>query len=722
MDWSQHLDSTGEDLQEGQWERVHTRVGFLHALNAGSYTPTFAYLFTVNYILGVGVLNMPYAFFKSGVILSCTIAIICSFVAYATTLWVANCAQVSLEIITLERGNAFQSPILSKAKKDRIKEKEKERERERERRERGLGSQKDKDIAMSYLLLDNLESGNNTNYNSIDSADSADSEAVNKSPKKTSSTRQSQRSPTRIPRIPKAASPARGTAGAGGTPLFGTESTTNGYTINTIQKQQHQTTNSNAMKIKDQDQEPEVTELVETFLGLNYKIGYQICLSLLTYSGMIAYTQVFVSSIKTQLYPSISAESRSDIDSSDSNTGDIGFGIDIDIEIQITLLFSLIVIPLSCLKLEEQVTTQVIMSVLRFVSLFALLIGLLAAIYSSSMNSPTGIDKKGNEIFPFSRDNMPLVNTNGLGLMFATCVFSQLFQHSVPGLIRPLSKEQKLGSGLGSGGYGGHGSDTSTVPMIFGGALFTTCFIYCTIGVVAVYHLGNHINQSININFVGFKWGLDSHSDPHYLYLANVASMVVVLFPAFDTLSIFPLIANTLGGNLHASFPNLLYKLNWCQSTCTYSKEGKNYLSIDTSDNISNNNNVTTGARTHQIIWRVLAAMPPIVISLFITDLSMTLQLAGLCGIVVALIIPALLTISTASTLAHISSSGIGNGNGNGNDNSNEKVRKFVDSMLSIYIPWASYPWFRDTLPYAVIFMSVCMLGVCIAQIVIGTQ
>ena len=32
---------------------------------------------------------------------------------------------------------------------------------------------------------------------------------------------------------------------------------------------------------------------------------------------------------------------------------------------------------------------------------------------------------------------------DGFGIMFSTALFSQLFQHSVPGLIRPLPEPQK---------------------------------------------------------------------------------------------------------------------------------------------------------------------------------------------------------------------------------------------------------------------------------------
>ena len=47
--------------------------------------------------------------------------------------------------------------------------------------------------------------------------------------------------------------------------------------------------------------------------------------------------------------------------------------------------------------------------------------------------------------------------------------------------------------------------------------------------------------------------------------------------------------------------------------------------------------------KTTVILWRLVAATPPVICSHYITDLSATLQFAGLCGILLALILPALL-------------------------------------------------------------------------------
>ena len=170
-------------------------------------------------------------------------------------------------------------------------------------------------------------------------------------------------------------------------------------------------------------------------LGPSAKLVYQFALSLLTYTGLVEYTQVFVQSFRGQ----ISAQAPLWVP---------------------TVLFACCVVPLSCLNLEEQVWSQVAMSILRFVSLAVLLLGMLVAIaVEPTMEDDDSLGQRLR--FDGSGEQMPWANFGGFGLMFSTAVFSQLFQHSVPGLVRPLQEHHRI-----------------KLPQVFGGALATTCFTY----------------------------------------------------------------------------------------------------------------------------------------------------------------------------------------------------------------------------------------------------
>ena len=394
--------------------------------------------------------------------------------------------------------------------------------------------------------------------------------------------------------------------------------------------------------------ELEVIDLASEFLGNNGKVLYQTSLMLLTYIGLLAYTQVFNSSFREQIWPSAPA-------------------------LLPQIFFAAIVVPLSCFDLSEQVVVQVAMSILRFVSLGILLFGTIAAlILNPRVSQPIHSDLQtlspsssfpSPALLPSSPllSDLPLVNWSGFGMMFTTAIFSQLFQHSVPALIRPLSNEDKR-----------------KIPSIFLYALCTTAAIYISTGIACVAYFKNDLNQSVNLNFVGFTWGLQGeHPVP-----VTILAMIVVLFPALDTLSVFPLIANTLGNNFNSAFPVLKGTVKWIlydrvhaqqqQSNSGMSETRSNIFSFEQQPNQQEYRSTSAAgssggggpamapsreqqreqaARVHKVtivLWRLLAAVPPIIASSLVTDLILSLQIAGLCGIVVALVTPALLERKTA--------------------------------------------------------------------------
>lgn len=88
MDWSSIYDEHGEE--EGDWSGwTSGRLGpVLESFSqSGDYTPLICYFFTINYILGVGCLGIPFAFLQSGVALGTVMIVGLSFVAYITVLW-----------------------------------------------------------------------------------------------------------------------------------------------------------------------------------------------------------------------------------------------------------------------------------------------------------------------------------------------------------------------------------------------------------------------------------------------------------------------------------------------------------------------------------------------------------------------------------------------------------------------------------------------------------
>lgn len=507
MDWSSIYEESGDEA--GSWDENHMDSRVTVVVDSFSstriYSPAICYMFTVNYVLGVGCLGIPYAFMQSGIVAGSVLVIVISAVALLTVLWIA------------EAGHIFR-----------------------------FISSTHKDVSSFSSLLED-------------------------SPTKRSSEKSTL--------LPGSGSKSRAS----------------------VNRSRGLSEDSLCSTGRDHTDDFEVTDLVSAFLGPTGAAVYQVSLIVLTFIGLVAYCQVFLITYFSQIDPASAPY------------------------IPIAL-FGIIVIPMSCYDLADQVVAQVAMSVLRFVTLGALLFGILLAI---AVDKEDSAHSAKHDTAPYITDDIPLVNVAGVGLMISTAIFSQLFQHSVPGLIRPLAPtEQK------------------SVPKVFSLALLTTGLLYICIGIASTLYFGGHVMQSINLNFVGFRWGMSNEAPDDPLswaeyYISMSSSMLIVVFPALDTLSVFPLIANTLGNNMLAAFPR------WRKLVKKFVKATNLHTVFPPVDkNFTYYGPLPVESKSHRatgVVGRLAAAIPPVLCCFYVKELSVTLQLAGVCGIVVALVTPALI-------------------------------------------------------------------------------
>jgi amino acid permease len=161
----------------------------------------------------------------------------------------------------------------------------------------------------------------------------------------------------------------------------------------------------------------EVVDLVSFYLGSIHKTIYQISLMALMYIGLLAYTQVFCGSIATLLPDGITGLPQ--------------------------LVFAIMVVPLSCYDLDEQVAIQSLMATVRFVALFIMIGGSVLALWLDD-----GLSERSRPPYfaPSEPEGCQMSYTacfSGFGVAFSTALFSQLFQHSVPGLLHPLRDQSR---------------------------------------------------------------------------------------------------------------------------------------------------------------------------------------------------------------------------------------------------------------------------------------
>jgi hypothetical protein len=431
----------------------------------------------------------------------------------------------------------------------------------------------------------------------------------------------------------------------------------------------------------------EVIDLVSFFLGPIHRILYQGSLMALMYVGLLAYTQVFCGAIGAMLW-----------------TFNPPKGIE-------QIIFGAMVIPLSCAELDEQLSIQSVMATIRFAAMFIMIGGSVVALLFDSRRA---LDSNPPYFAPAEPEGCQMSYTAcfpGFGVAFSTALFSQLFQHSVPGLLRPLDNQpEKLEKApvrlmfWSNAGVSFHCCVLTSPPdgasqRTFAASLLTTCTFYLLLGVSAASYFGADTKPSVNLSFSNFTFGFDPETTPAYLTAClKVASGVVVMFPALDTISVFPLIANTLGNNLLASAgPAFVVWIAHHIPTRAWGRgrhlsdefSPKTFSSLPLEERKSITRRASSVAT---IFWRLAAALPPLFGSLWATDLSFSLLLSGVAGIYVAFYAPSLLQRASCRFM---------------NDGA------ATTSTTTIFKGWWSSPRFA----YPVLLFSTFSVGLLLLQI-----
>ena len=250
----------------------------------------------------------------------------------------------------------------------------------------------------------------------------------------------------------------------------------------------------------------EVNSLCRVFIskaGLRLYTGF-ICLYL--YCSLWAYICVFAGSM---------AKAAPFFAGGDADTNYLIYAI----------IFAGMVVPMSCMELDEQVTVQVMMTGARF-----LMLGLMVC--TSSLCA-----RDTNQAQTFHE--APMFRPAGIDKMLPIMVFAHIYHHSIPGLAHPVADKKKL-----SGIY-----RSTTV--------FST-IAYAFIGLILGSAFGDNIEQSSNLNWKHFSGGtavFDSNGAiVSVAWWAKAISLYILCFPAIDVISAFPLNAITLGNNMMGSF------------------------------------------------------------------------------------------------------------------------------------------------------------------------
>nr|CAG4714004.1 unnamed protein product [Naegleria fowleri] len=305
----------------------------------------------------------------------------------------------------------------------------------------------------------------------------------------------------------------------------------------------------------------EMNELSRLFLGRIGKVIYEIALCCYLYGSLWSYSTVFAESMASHVPLPINGWFTCNVYSDNSSTCDALYKIYVG-------LYALVVVPMTCLNLTEQKPVQIILTIFRYVAL-ALMIGVaFISMFLDPYSRYPSNPHTAMERHPPYVSETYLARGQGIYILLPICIYSQILHHSVPGLCEPVRNKKHL-------------------PAIFTSTFITTYLFYTLLGIVLAVYYGDNILGTCSLNFGYYRGGKPfGMSTPIW---AELIVYVIILFPAIDVLSAFPLNAITLGNNIHAAF---FTGTKWMDS------------------------------RKVQVVFRLIAAVPPIIGALFVSNLE----------------------------------------------------------------------------------------------------
>jgi amino acid permease len=330
----------------------------------------------------------------------------------------------------------------------------------------------------------------------------------------------------------------------------------------------------------------EMTELCEIFLGTRGMQLFSLVLAIYLYGSLWAYATVFANSL-TANFP---------LDDSYSYNVYL-------------LLFTLCVLPTSCLELAEQVTLQMIYSACRVLMVVFMTSTVAVAYYrtgttyqpssfldeaeTSNPFDPTSSQDSVDEALASPSSSSSLWKWNGLHIILPIALFANIFHHSIPSLSEPVRNKQSL-------------------HLIFLVTLLACSLAYTLIGVILTLYFGDAIRSSSNLNWMDYdgQRTFQEISTNYRVLAVQILSSFIIVFPAVDVASAFPLCAITLGNNLQTAF----------SFQKTSRGGGGGGVVTETS---------VIAERRRVIFFRLAAAIPPIIGAMFVKDLGTITDYTG---------------------------------------------------------------------------------------------
>ena len=265
------------------------------------------------------------------------------------------------------------------------------------------------------------------------------------------------------------------------------------------------------------------------------------------------------------------------------------------------------------MDLTEQIYVQVSLSVCRIIMIVLMVYTIIDSEInntntfsnfdynhsSSSISSTTASSScsGSNSSNSNSSSSSNWFRVSKLHVMLPIAAFANIFHHAIPGLAQPIT-------------------DKTKVKKVFHITLVVCYISYTFIGCVISRYFGRYTCASANLNWKNYIGNDNDIDDNSSSIIVKAIVCFIVLFPAIDVSSAFPLNAVTLGDSLMSSF---------------YGSK------VHDIENI----------KSFKILFRLFASVPPIVASSLNLHLGTITDFTGLAGFAIAFIFPSLLAYSS---------------------------------------------------------------------------
>ena len=181
-------------------------------------------------------------------------------------------------------------------------------------------------------------------------------------------------------------------------------------------------------------------------------------------------------------------------------------------------IFCTFIISLSCFHLHEHRYLQITMTFFRFIVIVLMLIASLYSILSdTNLENSLAVEA-----------NPPIINSNHFGEAFSVILFASLFQNIIPtstSFVKDKSRDMK--------------------KMIIS-SVMTFNILYVLVGIVLCFAIKDP-HSMVSLNFRNYSAG---EEQVNRAWWTHIVSYSIVVLPALDMMSSFPLIATNFSDNL----------------------------------------------------------------------------------------------------------------------------------------------------------------------------